>query len=93
LGCLGLTHQQTKSMASGTRDDVSRYPEREQAREAVSKAQEAVKLLKRARKLMTEENPAQLAIGHLDTTIQEAERHATTLGNWYWRTYGDQEAK
>jgi hypothetical protein len=88
-----INHQQTKSVASGTRDDVSRYPGREQAREAVSKAQEAVKLLKRARKLMTEENSAQLAIGHLHTTIQEAERRATTLGNWYWRTYGDQEAK
>ena len=88
-----INHQQTKIMTSRTRDDVSRYPEREQAREAVSKAQEAVKLLKRARKVMTEENPAQLAIGHVHTTIQEAERRATTLGNWYWRTYGDQEAK
>ncbi len=88
-----INHQQTKSMASGPRDGVSRYPERGQAREAVSKAQDAVKLLKRARKLMTEENPAQLAIGHLHTTIQEAERHATMLGSWYWRTYGVQEAK
>jgi hypothetical protein len=71
---------------------VSPYPGREQARQAVTKAQEAVKLLDRARKLMGEENSAQLAMEHLKAAIQEANRHTTALEGWYRRSYGDRES-
>ena len=82
------THEQTKSTASGTTGaSLSRYPGREQARQAVTKAQEALKLLERARKLMSEENPAQLAMEHLHTALREAESRVAMLEDWYQRSY------
>jgi len=71
-------------------DDVTgkaRHSGREQAREAVTKAEEVVELLEHARELMTEENPAQSAIEHLHVAIREARSHAAMLESWYRRTY------
>jgi hypothetical protein len=83
-----INHKQTKSTVSGTTGaGVGRYPGREQARQAVTKAQEAVKLLERARKLMTEENPAQLAMEPLHTALREAEGRVAMLEDWYQRSY------
>jgi hypothetical protein len=89
-GLSRINHKQKKSIASGasgtTGAGVSRYPGREQARQAVTKAKEAVKLLERARKLMTEENPAQLAMEHLHAALREAESRATVSEDWYQRS-------
>ena len=87
-GLSQINHKQMKGTASGTTGaGAGRYPGREQARQAVTKAKEAVKLLERARRLMTEENSAQLAMEHLHTALREAEGRVAMLEDWYQRSY------
>ena len=59
----------------------------EEAQKAKTQAREAVVLLERARTLLAEDNPMQLAMKHLDKAISEAEGRAAMLEDWYRRTY------
>ena len=52
---------------------------REEAEKATTQAREAVVLLERARTLLTEDNPMQLAMKHIDEVISEAESRAGML--------------
>ena len=44
-------------------------------------------LLEQARTLLSEDNPMQLAMKHIDEVISEAESRAGMLEDWYRRTY------
>jgi hypothetical protein len=60
---------------------------REEAEKAKTQAREAVVLLEQARTLLSEDNPMQLAMKHIDEVISEAESRAGMLEEWYRRTY------
>ena len=60
---------------------------RKQAEQAKAEAREAVELLEQAHELLAKDDAMQPAMEHLHATIREAEVRATTLEDWYWRTY------
>ncbi|MDQ3965342.1 MAG: hypothetical protein M3246_02630 [Actinomycetota bacterium] len=79
--------ERTKGTAPRT-GGGARNPGREQAREAVAKAEKVAELLEQAFELMAEDDPIQPAVKHLYATLCEAEVRLTVLENWYRRTYG-----
>jgi hypothetical protein len=60
---------------------------REQAHEAVAKAEKVVELLARALELLAEDDPVQPAAKHLNAALYEAEARLSVLEDWCRRTY------
>ena len=74
-------------MSVRKRNREGRHPQRKRAAKAKDKAREAVVLLEQARELIAEDDAGQPAIKHVYAAIHEAEGRATTLEDWYRRTY------
>ena len=74
-------------MSVRKRNREGRHPQRKRAVKAKDNAGEAVILLEQARELIVEDDAGQPAIKHLYAAIHEAEGRATTLEDWYQRTY------
>ena len=74
-------------MSVRKRNREGRHPQRKRAAKAKDKAREAVVLLEQARELIAEDDAGQPAIKHVYAAIDEAESRATTLEDWYRRTY------
>jgi hypothetical protein len=60
---------------------------REEAEKAKTQAREAIVILEWARTLLSEDNPKQLDMKHIDEAIREAESRAALLEDWYRRIY------
>ena len=69
------------------RNREGRHLQRKRAAKAKANAREAVVLLEQARELIAEDDAGQPAIKHVYAAIHEAEGRATTLEDWYRRTY------
>ena len=74
-------------MSERKRNREGRHPQRKRAAKAKDNAREAVVLLEQARELIAEDDAGQPAIKHVYAAIHEAEGRATTLEDWYRRTY------
>ena len=74
-------------MSVRKRNREGRHPQRKRAAKAKDNAREAVVLLEQARELIAEDDAGQPAIKHVYAAIHEAEGRATTLEDWYRRTY------
>ena len=74
-------------MSVRKRNREGRHPQRKRAAKAKANAREAVVLLEQARELIAEDDAGQPAIKHVCAAIDEAEGRATTLEDWYRRTY------
>ena len=75
------------NMSVRKRNREGRHPQRKRAAKAKDNAREAVVLLEQARELIAEDDAGQPAIKHVYAAIHEAEGRATTLEDWYRRTY------
>ena len=74
-------------MSVRKRNREGRHPQRKRAAKAKDNAREAVVLLEQARELIAEDDAGQPALKHVYAAIHEAEGRATTLEDWYRRTY------
>ena len=74
-------------MKETSNSSQGQYTVRQQAEQAKTEAREAVELLEQAHELIANDDALQPAMKHLRTAIREAEVRATTLEDWYWRTY------
>jgi hypothetical protein len=76
-----------ESGATSANDEDPRSLAQARALEAKKRARKVVNLLEESLKLVAEDDPTQPSTKYVYAALNEAERRAMTLEDWYQRTY------